>query len=118
MIETLREIDNYFDQQEEPARGCLVALRHFILVYAPEITEVWQYRMPFYRFSGKRFCYLWIDKKRNMPYIGFVEGRNIDHPELLFETRSRMKILLIDPAADLPFETIGSLMASAINLVR
>ena len=114
----LREIDNYFDQQEEPARSCLAALRHLILSHAPEITEVWQYRMPFYRFAGKRFCYLWVDKKSNQPYIGFVEGRQIDHPGLLMEKRSRMKIFRIDPTEDLPIETIAVLLRIAIGLVN
>lgn len=114
----LREIDNYFDQHEEPARNCLDALRHFVLGFAPEITEVWQYKMPFYRYTGKRFCYLWMDKKRNQPYLGFVEGRRMEHPQLLIEKRSRMKILLIDPAADLPIETMSDLLRIGIDLVR
>ncbi len=113
----LKEIDIYFDQQEEPTRGCLAALRHVILHHSSEVTEVWRYRMPFYCHAGKRFCYLWVDKKRNQPYIGFVDGNRLAHPDLLGEKRSRMKILLIDPGADLPLETISVLLKEAIALL-
>ena len=117
LSQMLKEIDLYFDSNDEPVRSCLNALRHFILQYNPEVSEIWRYRMPFYCFSGKRFCYLWVDKKRNQPYIGFVDGKLIDHPELLVEKRSRMKIFLIDPTADLPVETIEGLLELGINLV-
>jgi hypothetical protein len=113
----LREIDLYFSEKDEPLRACLEALRYLILHHAPQITEVWQYKMPFYRFAGKRFCYLWMDKRTGQPYIGFVDGKRLDHPELLMEKRSRMKIFRIDATTDLPVETIRELLNAAIGLL-
>jgi Domain of unknown function (DU1801) len=113
---SLRDIDNYFLQKEEPVKGCLLFLREYILNYDKNITEAWKYRMPFFCYKGKMFCYLWTDKKNGLPYIGIVEGKKIDHPALIIEDRARMKIMLLDPTVDLPVETINNILKIAIGL--
>jgi hypothetical protein len=90
---TLSPVDNYFLQKEEPTRSCLQFLRSHIVKQNKNITETWKYGMPFYCFKDKMFCYLWVHKKYLRPYIGFVEGRQLHHPDLLQEKRARMKIL-------------------------
>ncbi len=70
--------------------------------------------MPFYCYRGKRFCYLWVHKKFNQPYLGIVDGNKIDHPDLLKENRSRMKILLIDPAKNIPVKKINAILKEAL----
>ena len=111
----LREIDRFFLDKEEPAKSCLLALREFILGYNEQITEAWKYKMPFYCFKGKMFCYLWVDKKTHQPYLGIVEGNKIDHPLLIMEKRARMKILLIDAEKDLPLKTIRTILSRALK---
>lgn len=93
----LRPIDNYFLQQDEPVRSCLQFLREFILKQDSCITESWKHRMPFFCYGKKMFCYLWIHKNYLQPYIGIVEGKLINHPDLITEKRARMKILLLNP---------------------
>jgi hypothetical protein len=112
----LPEIDLFYLQKEEPVRGCLLFLREYILNYDKDITEAWKYNMPFFCYKGNMFCYFRMDKKREMPYLGFRDGKWIDHPQLIFEKRSRIKILLLDPEADLPIETIDAILKMAINL--
>lgn len=112
----LREIDNFYLQQEEPLKSCFQALRHFILNYNENITEAWKYRMPCFCYKKKPFCYLWKDKKTKMPYILMVEGRNINHPSLSAGDRARMKVLLIDPGADLPTDTIDAIFQLGMKL--
>ena len=114
----LREIDTYFVQQNDPVKSCLQALRGYILQFDENITEVWRHNMPFYNYNGKRFCYIWLHKKKAQPYIGLVDGKSIIHPTLIAEKRSRMKILLIDPNEDLPLNTINLILLMAINLVE
>lgn len=104
----LKPIDEYFLAQSEPLKSCLQALRDHILDKT-SLVEKWKYKMPFYCLSDRPFCYLWIDKKRNCPYIGIVNGKNIEHPDLLSEKRAKMKILLIDPKKDIPVEKINSI---------
>ena len=62
--------------------------------------------MPFFCYKGKMFCYLWVHKKYDQPYIGIVDGNKIDHPDLLIEKRARMKILLIEPNKNIPQKKI------------
>ena len=78
------------------------------------ITETWKYSMPFFCFKGKMFCYLWFHKKYQLPYIGIVEGKNIEHPDLILEKRARMKIFLLDPTMYLPIETIEEILKKAL----
>ena len=114
----LPEIDTYFLNKDEPLKSCLLFLREHILNYDSAITEAWKYKMPFYCYKGKMFCYLWVHKKNGLPYIGFVEGKRLEHPELIIEKRSKMKILLIDPAADLSVHKIDGLLKMTISFYK
>jgi hypothetical protein len=111
----MREIDDFFLQKDEPIKSCLLFLRLHILHFDKNITEAWKYKMPFYCYNGKMFCYLWVNKKTHQPYIGIVEGRKIEHPLLIIEKRSRMKIMLIDAQQDMPVETIDEVLNLALN---
>ena len=114
----LRDMDNFYLQQNEPAKSCLLALRNYILTYDADIAEAWKYKMPFFCYKGKMFCYLWVHKKTHQPYIGIVEGKNIDHPALVMENRSRMKILFIDTEKDIPIKTIATIFKMAMKLYK
>jgi hypothetical protein len=115
-MSTLRPVDQYYLDKDEPVKSCLQYLREYILHYNAGITEAWKYGMPFFCYHGKKFCYLWVHKKRHQPYIGIVDGQLIDHPGLLLEKRARMKILLIDPTKDIPIHTLNEILASALAL--
>ena len=112
----MRESDYFYFQKEEPIQSCLVALRDYILDFHPQITEAWKYGMPFFCYKGKMFCYLWVHKKYKQPYLGIVEGKLIEHSDLLLEKRARMKILLIDPNGDIPLNTIETILRAALDL--
>ena len=112
----MRELDLFYLQQEEPIKSCLLFLRQHILNFDKDITEAWKYRMPFFCYKNKMFCYLWTHKKNGLPYIGFVEGRKINHPALIIEDRARMKIMLLDPNTDVPIETINVILKIGIDL--
>jgi len=114
----MKEIDNYFLKKEEPVKSCLLFLRDFILSYDDEITEQWRYQMPFYFYKKKRFCYLWVQKKTGIPYVGIVDGKWINHPDLIQENRSRMKILLVDPKKDIPLKIVRSVLDASLKLQR
>ncbi|MET3128161.1 hypothetical protein ABID42_003280 [Arcicella rosea] len=114
----MKEVDNFYLKQEEPTRSCLMALSEIILSQDKDITHVLKYGMPFFCYKGKMFCYLWIHKKYQKPYIGIVEGKSIDHPDLIIEKRSRMKIMLFDPNKDLPLETIEMILTEIMKLYK
>ena len=114
----VKSTDNFYLEKEEPIKSCLFFLHDYIHSYDEGITEVWHYRMPFYFYKGKRFCYLWVHKKNQLPYLGIVDGKLIDHPNLIQEERTRMKILLIDPQKDIPIKTLRSVLDASLKLHR
>jgi hypothetical protein len=114
----MRPIDVYFLEKEEPVRSCLLYLRTHIGGFDTDITEEWKYKMPFYYYKGKMLCYLWTNKRNGAPYIGIVDGNKMNRPELLSEKRNRMKILPIDPIAEIPVALIDSILYEAISLQK
>ena len=111
-------LENFYIKQDEPTKGTLLALREIILRLDKDITTVWKYGMPFFCFKGKMFCYLWLHKKLKQPYIGIVEGNRFEETFLIQESRSRMKIMLLDPNKDLPIKTIQNILQRAINFYK
>lgn len=114
----IRDIDNYYVDKEEPNKSCLLALRSIILEQDTNVTETQKWGMPCFCYKNKMFCYLWTDKKTDEPYILFVEGKYLVHPELEEGNRSRMKILRINPHIDLQMQTIVPLLSDALDLYR
>jgi hypothetical protein len=114
----MREIDQFFQRQEEPVKGCLLFMRDYILKMDAGITEAWKYKMPMYCYHGKMFCYLWNHKKYHQPYLGIVEGAKNHHPDLIQEKRARMKILLLDPTKDIPVRKVGAILRDVLALYK
>lgn len=114
----MNNLIQFYLKQSEPDKSCLLALKDLILNHDSEITNEMKYGMPFFCYKGKMFCYLWIHKKYKKPYLGIVEGQHIHHPNLIFENRSRMKIMLFEPNEDLPITTINDLLKQALNLYK
>jgi hypothetical protein len=115
---SLRPIDNWFLQKEEPVKSCLQFLREYILKQDQGISESWKYGMPFFCYKGRMVCYLWVHKKHRQPYLGIVEGKKIEHPDLITEKRARMKILLLDAAKDLPIKKINYILKQMLGLYK
>lgn len=111
----LNPLDRYFEEKEEPLKGCLQYLRQLLKGHEG-ITEHWKYGLPFYYYKGKMFCYFWFHKKFNQPYIGLVDGNKMEHEDLLQEKRAKMKILLVNHQEDIPKQKIESILMQAFAL--
>lgn len=114
----MKQLDDFYLNQEEPIKEILLALKEIILKQDKDITNVLKYGMPFFCYKGKMFCYLWIHKKLKQPYIGIVEGKHFDEPFLIQEDRSRMKIMLFDSDEDLPLQKIEMVLQKVLNLYK
>ncbi|OOG73023.1 DUF1801 domain-containing protein [Algoriphagus sp. A40] len=114
----LQDLQNFYLDQAEPNKSCLLTLRQIILAQDPEISETRKYGMPCFCFRKKAFCYLWTDKKTTEPYLLLVEGMLLKNPDLETGDRSRMKIFRVNPAADLPLEKISEILNGALDLYR
>lgn len=111
-------MDDFYLDQPEPNRSCLLTLRNVILDMDTEVAGTVKYGMPCFTYRGKAFCYLWKDKKTNQPYILMVEGKNLDHPMLELGDRARMKILRVDPTQDIPIDAIKQVLDMALELYK
>jgi hypothetical protein len=114
----IQELDTYYLKKNEPNKSCLLALRSIILTEDANVSETRKYGMPCFCYRKKMFCYLWTHKKTDEPYILFVEGKHLHHPQLEEGNRSRMKIFRVNPNDDLRIETIQLLLNSALDLYR
>ena len=114
----IRELDRYYYSKEEPTQSCLLALRSIILEHDPEVSETRKWSMPCFTYKQKMFCFLWTDKKTNEPYLLMVEGTFLNHPRLEKGDRSRMKVLRIRPAEDIPIGIIKSILDDALDLYK
>jgi hypothetical protein len=114
----LKATDNFYLQKAEPLQSCLLALRQIICKQDKDVTTAFKYGMPFFCYKEKMFCYLWVNKKTQQPYLGIVEGKHFNHPLLIIEKRSRMKIMLFDASKELPIKTIKLILKQAIDLYK
>ena len=114
----LNSLNNFYLDQSEPLKGCLLTLKEIILSLDEQITPEWKYKMPFFYYKGKMFCYFWIDKKTQEPYIGVVKGKEIDHPLLELGDRKLIRILRINPNEDIDIRTIQEILTAAMALYK
>ena len=112
----MKAIDRFYFDQKEPIKSCLLALKSVILNYNTEFESKWYYRLPCFMYKNQIFCYLWVDKKSQFPYIAIGKGVKIEHPDLIQEKRTFTKLLMIDPNNDIPIEKIHMLFDMAMEL--
>ena len=109
------ELENFYLRQSEPNQSCFLALRDIILGANPHLTPDWKYKLPFFMYKGKMFCYLWKDKKTDIPYIGIVNGSDINHPALEAGNRKKMKTLSIDPTQDIDLTLVLNILSLSVE---
>ncbi len=109
---------DFYKIQDEPNQSCLLALRERILNIDTVIYEVQKYNMPCFMYNKKAICYLLVDQHLKEPYMLFVEGKRINHPKLEPGNSLRMKILRINPYADLPIDAINEILQQLITLIK
>ncbi len=112
----ISELENFYLKQPEPNQSCFLALKDVILDVDPNITTAFKYKLPFFMFRNKMFCYLWMEKTTKTPYIGIVKGDKINHPKLIQGNRKKMKILPVDPNKDIEVELIHKILKEALKL--
>jgi hypothetical protein len=118
ILRLMKALDNFYEQQHEPNRGCLLALRSIILKQDEHVTATLKYGMPCFCYMGKMFCFLWVHKKLHQPYILLVEGARFDEPFLIQEKRSRMKIMLFNAEKNIPVKKVEGILKKALDLYR
>ena len=87
--------ENYILNQPEPYRNMLLHLQIIIENTIPEVELLYKYKIPFYYYKKRPFCFLNASHKNNFVDICFVRGNQISiHQDLLvIENRKKMASL-------------------------
>lgn len=112
----MRDIDNFYLDKKEPVKSCLIALKTIISNYSTGFVPMWKYRLPCFMYKNQIFCYLWIDKKSQHPYIAIGKGVQLKHPDLIIGDRTFTALLMIDPEKDIPVNKIHHIFDMAMKL--
>ncbi|APD06052.1 hypothetical protein UJ101_00510 [Flavobacteriaceae bacterium UJ101] len=109
------EIDQFYLNLEEPLQSYFLALRIFIKNYDNQITEEWKYKLPFFYYKNKPFCYVWKNKKTNQPYIGISKSHLFNHAGLEQGNRKRYKVIPLNVENDIPVHLIDEIFQLALS---
>ncbi|MGB1314871.1 MAG: DUF1801 domain-containing protein [Chitinophagales bacterium] len=112
------ELEQFYLKQEEPNKSVFLYLRELILSIDKNITPEWKYKLPFFYFRGKMFCYLWQDKKTKQPYVCFCRSKSMNHPKLVKGERKKMKAYYINPNEDIDVEELKALLLESLNFFK
>lgn len=110
----LNPIDQHYEKQKEPYYSTLHFLRKFILKNNTEITEAFKYGTPFFIYKKKNLAYLWIDKKSKNAYIGFPNGKLVEHKALYGEDKKYVKKYFVNPNEDININEINALITAFV----
>lgn len=109
-------LEQFYLKQEEPNKSVFLYLRDFILSIDKNISPEWKYKLPFFYYKGKMFCYLWQDKKTKIPYVCFVKSEGMVHSKLIKGERKKMKAYYINPEEDIDVEELKSLLLESLKM--
>ncbi len=107
-------LDQYFEEKEEPMKGFLLALKDCMLRYDEQIVMTWKWKTPFFSYGDKMLAYLTIHKKTNRPYLGFGNGKKLNHPALLSEHRKMIKVIYFDQNEDIDIDLLHEIIEEAV----
>jgi hypothetical protein len=103
-------LDNYYLGHEEPFQGCMLYLRKFLLAYSPQMSEHFKYGGAFFYYKRKPFCYFNVSRKSGQLYIGFVQGREVNHKLLLSEGRAQIKVFYVETGKDINITALSQIL--------
>ena len=91
----MKPAEEYILNQAEPFRSIIFNLQIVIENQIPELELLYKWRMPFYYYKGKPFCFINVNHKKKFVDLGIVKGfqLTIYHDRLVSENRKKKKTL-------------------------
>jgi hypothetical protein len=91
----MKPAEGYILSQPEPYRSIIFNIQIVIESQIPDLELLYKWKIPFYYYKGKPFCFINASHKRKFVDLGIVKGFQIKlHNEhLISENRSTMKSL-------------------------
>jgi len=84
--------ENYIINQPEPYRSILLHLQVIVESTIPDVDLLYKYRIPFYYYKKRPFCYLNASHKRNYVDICFVRANQMANYKDILVTKKRKKM--------------------------
>ena len=84
--------ETYILNQPEPYRSILLHLQVIVETTIPEVELLYKYRIPFYYYKKRPFCFLNASHKKQFVDICFVRGNQITIHQDLLVTEKRKKM--------------------------
>ncbi|WP_298513997.1 DUF1801 domain-containing protein [uncultured Kordia sp.] len=83
--------ETYILEQPEPYKSILLEIQVLMEHVVPEVELKYKYRIPFYYYKGKPFCYLNASHKKKFVDVGIVKGGEIHiHKEYLVTEKRKV----------------------------
>ncbi|MFD0965017.1 DUF1801 domain-containing protein [Pseudofulvibacter geojedonensis] len=110
--------ENYILKQPEPYRTILLQLQLIIEQTIPGLELKYKWKIPFYYYEGKPFCYFNASHKKQYVDVGLVKGKLIDvHQEYLIgEKRKKMVSLRYTSVDDINVEVLVQVLERTKSL--
>lgn len=113
----MKPAEEYILNQPEPYRSILFNLQIIIESQIPEVELVYKWKIPFYYYKGKPFCYFNASHKRYYVDLGIVKGfqLTIHQDKLISEKRSIMKSLRYFSADEIDTSVLVEILQELIK---
>ena len=110
--------ENYILKQPEPYRTILLQLQLLIEQTIPELELKYKWKIPFYYYKGKPFCYFNASHKKQYVDVGLVKGKliNVHQEYLVGEKRKKMVSLRYTSIDDINAEVLIEVLEKARSL--
>ncbi len=112
----LPAIDQYIEGLGEDNKSFVQALIAIIFKQDEHLHLKCSFGLPFFYFKGNPFCYINIDQKTKQPYLGFMNGKWLQHKNLHAEGRKMVKLLRFNNQNDIPLKMLQAVIAEALQL--
>ncbi len=114
----MRSSEKYILEQPEPYREMLLYLQTVVESTLPKLELKYKYKIPFYYYKGKPFCYFNASHKKKFVDVGFWKGNQIQvcHEHLVSENRKMMVSLRYFSIADVNEAVLVPVLENAIKL--
>ena len=110
--------EEYILNQPEPYRSILLHLQVIIETTIPQLELLYKYKIPFYYFHKRPFCYLNASHKKQFVDVGFWKGNqiNVHQDHLVTENRKMMVSLRYKTLEEIDDEILINVLKKAASL--
>jgi len=108
----------YITSQPQPYQEILMYLQVVVEKNLPQLELKYKYKIPFYYYKGKPFCYFNASHKKQFVDVGFWKGNQIKvHQEhLVTENRKMMVSLRYKTLNEIDEAVLVTVLQAAIKL--